>query len=148
MNASVSRPPATTPSFDRTDASRYAPYALALLRIVSGYLFLLHAGSKLFGVPHVAMFDGLDPMSLIGVAGVIELVGGALMVIGWQTRIVAFVLSGEMAAAYFIGHASQGSPLVPILNGGEAAVLFCFSYLVLATLGGGAWSVDSMRSRA
>ena len=133
-------------SFDST-AARYAPHAQALLRIVSGYLFMMHGVAKLFRVPHVPMYDGVQLMSLIGLAGVLEMVGGALLIVGLFTRITAFVLSGEMAVAYFMAHASKGDPLVPMLNQGEAAVLFCFIFLFLAAAGAGAWSIDAHRSR-
>lgn len=126
-------------------STTWAPRALALLRIVSGYLFLLHGSAKLLGFPHVAMFDKLQLASLMGVAGVLELVGGVLLVIGLFTRPTAFVLSGQMAVAYFMAHASQGNALFPLLNGGEAAVLFCFIFLYLAAAGGGVWSVDAAR---
>ena len=132
-------------SFDSA-AARYAPQAQALLRIVSGYLFLMHGMAKLFHVPHVPMFDGVQLMSLMGLAGVLELVGGALLVVGLFTRMTAFVLSGEMAAAYFMAHASKGDALMPMLNQGEAAVLFCFIFLFLAAAGAGAWSLDAMRT--
>ena len=124
----------------------WVPRALAALRIVAGYLFLQHGSAKLFGFPHVAMFDHLSLWSLLGVAGVIELVGGTLLIVGLFTRAVAFVLSGEMAVAYFIAHAARGNVLLPILNEGEAAVLYCFVFLFLAVAGGGAWSVDAARS--
>jgi putative oxidoreductase len=133
-------------SFDST-AARYAPHAQALLRIVSGYLFMMHGVAKLFHVPHVAMYDGVQLMSLIGLAGVLETVGGALLIVGLFTRVAAFVLSGEMAVAYFTAHASKGDPLMPMLNQGEAAVLFCFIFLFLAAAGAGAWSIDAQRSR-
>ena len=133
-------------SFDST-AARYAPHAQALLRIVSGYLFMMHGVAKLFHVPHVAMYDGVQLMSLIGLAGVLETVGGALLIVGLFTRVTAFVLSGEMAVAYFTAHASKGDPLMPMLNQGEAAVLFCFIFLFLAGAGAGAWSIDARRSR-
>ena len=133
-------------SIDST-AVRYAPHAQALLRIVSGYLFMMHGVAKLFHVPHVAMYDGVQLVSLIGLAGVLETVGGALLIVGLFTRIVAFVLSGEMAVAYFMAHASKGDPLMPMLNQGEAAVLFCFIFLFLAAAGAGAWSIDGQRSR-
>jgi putative oxidoreductase len=125
----------------------WQPRALAVLRIVTAYLFLSHGTSKLLGVPHVPMFDGLQVFSLIGVAGILELVGGALLLIGLLTRPVAFVLSGEMAVAYFMGHASQGHVLVPMLNQGELAVLYCFVFLYFVFSGAGAWSVDAMRTR-
>src|SRR5919204_5987678 len=104
----------------------WAPRAQALLRIVTGYLFLAHGMSKLFGVPHVAAFDNLQVFSLIGLAGILELAGGTLLLIGLFTRLAAFVLSGEMAFAYFIGHAPRGNFLVPMMNQGELAVLYCF----------------------
>lgn len=126
--------------------SSWNPRALAALRIVTAYLFVQHGTSKLLGMPHVPMFDGLQIVSLIGLAGVLELVGGALMLIGLFTRPVAFILSGMMAAAYFIGHASRGNALLPMLNQGELAVMFCFVFLMFAVAGAGAWSVDAMRA--
>jgi len=132
-------------SFDST-AARYAPHAQALLRIVCGYLFVVHGSMKLFHVPHAAMFDGVTLMSLMGLAGVLELVGGVLLILGLFTRVVAFVLSGEMALAYFMAHASHGNALFPQLNQGEAAVLFCFAFLFLAAAGPGAWSLDAQRA--
>ena len=125
----------------------YQPYALALLRVVAGYTFLLHGSAKLLGMPHVAMFDGLQLFSLYGLAGVLELVGGLLLVLGLFTRPVAFVLSGQMAVAYFMAHASEGRVLMPLLNGGESAVLFCFVFLYLFVAGGGAWALDNRLSK-
>ena len=126
----------------------WAPRAQALLRIVAAYLFLLHGTAKLFKVPHVAMFDNLQLMSLIGLAGVLELVGGVLVAIGLFTRPVAFILSGEMAVAYFMEHTQLGAWWIPMLNQGESAVLFCFVFLFFAAAGAGTWSVDAMRGRA
>lgn len=131
----------------RDTAAAWQPQAQALLRIVVGYLFLSHGAAKLLGVPHVAMFDNLQVFSLIGVAGILELVGGTLFLVGLCTRVVAFVLSGEMAVAYFMGHASKGHALVPSLNGGELAVVYCFVFLFFAAAGAGAWSVDSVWRR-
>ena len=128
-------------------AARYAPHAQALLRIVCGYLFIVHGSMKLFHMPHSAMFDGVTLMSLMGLAGVLELVGGALLVVGLFTRVVAFLLSGEMAIAYFTVHAAHGDVLFPQLNEGEPAVLFCFAFLFLAAAGAGAWSIDAKRTR-
>ncbi|TMH67782.1 MAG: DoxX family protein [Betaproteobacteria bacterium] len=125
----------------------WTPRAQALLRIVTAYLFLVHGMSKLFGIPHVAAFDKLQLFSLIGVAGILELVGGVLLLLGLFTRPVAFVLCGEMAFAYFIGHAGGGHVLVPMLNRGELAVLYCFVFLFFAAAGGGAWSLDAVRRR-
>ena len=125
----------------------WTPRALGLLRIVTGYLFLAHGTAKLLGIPHLAAFDNLRVFSLVGFAGILELVGGALIILGLFTRPVAFVLSGEMAAAYFIGHAPSGNFLLPMLNRGELAVLYCFVFLYLAAAGPGAWSVDGLLRR-
>jgi putative oxidoreductase len=122
----------------------WTPRALSLLRIVTGYLFITHGTAKLLGIPHVAMFDNLQVLSLIGFAGLLELVGGGLFLIGLFTRPVAFILSGEMAFAYFMGHAARGHVLVPMLNQGELAVLYCFVFLYFACAGGGVWAVDAM----
>jgi putative oxidoreductase len=120
-------------------------YALALLRLVTAFLFLQHATAKLLGVPHVAALDGVQLMSLFGVAAIIEIVGSSLLLLGLWTRQAAFILSGEMAVAYFLVHAQQGHVLSPILNGGESAVLFCFIFLLIAAAGGGAWTLDGRR---
>lgn len=122
-------------------AGRYAPEILSILRIVTTLLLLQHAFSKFFGFP--AAMPTPIPLSLIWFAGVIELVGGGLVLIGLFTRCAAFVLSGELAFAYFIAHAPQG--FYPLTNGGESAVLFCFIFLYLAAAGGGAWSLDTAR---
>jgi putative oxidoreductase len=143
--ATLARDAATTMPNHAASFELWTPRALALLRIVCGYLFLQHGTAKLFGVPHVAMFDHLTLFSLIGLAGVLELVGGILLIVGLFVRPVAFVLSGEMAVAYFMGHAPHGNVLFPTLNQGEAAVLYCFVYLFLAAAGGGAWSIDAAR---
>lgn len=118
----------------------WTPRLLSILRIVVGFLFIQHGTGKLFHVPHVPMFDAVTLTSLVGVAGIIEVIGGALFIIGLFTRCTAFVLSGEMAVAYFMVHAAQG-PL-PLLNGGELAVTWCFTFLYFAAAGGGPWSVD------
>jgi len=127
------------------DLDPWTARAHALLRIVVGYLYLMHGSAKLLHMPHVAAFDQLQIASLIGVAGILELVGGALILVGLFTRPVAFILSGEMAVAYFMAHASKGSPLVPMMNQGEAAVLYCFVFLYFAAAGAGIWSLDTMR---
>ena len=125
-----------------------APRALSVLRIVSAFLLIQHGSAKLLGFPHVAYFDDLQIVSLLGVAGVLELVGGALLLIGLFTRPTAFILSGLLAFAYFLGHATKGYVLAPSLNQGEAAVLFSFVFLYLAAAGAGPWSVDARRSKA
>jgi putative oxidoreductase len=126
----------------------WSPRALAALRIVTAFLFLQHATAKLFHVPHVAGFDDLQLLSFFGMVGILELVGGLLVLVGLFTRPAAFILSGEMAFAYFIGHAAQGHVLSPILNEGEPAVLFCFIFLLVSVAGAGAWSLDGARQGA
>jgi putative oxidoreductase len=121
----------------------WAPRALGTLRIVAGYLFIAHGTAKLFGAPHVAMFDGLQLFSLMGLAGILELAGGAALIAGLYTRPVSFVLSGFMAVAYFMAHASKGSALLPIMNGGELAVLYSFLFLFFSVAGGGAFALDN-----
>jgi putative oxidoreductase len=128
---------------DRATLDSLTPKALAVLRIVTGFLFIQHGTAKLLGMPHVDMFNNLQLLSLTGFAGVLELVGGALLIIGLWTRPVAFLLSGEMAIAYFMVHAGQGHVLSPILNMGESAVLYCFIFLFLSAAGAGAWSIDN-----
>ena len=120
------------------------PTVLGIMRIAVAYMFTLHGTAKIFGIPHSPAFDGLQIMSLYGVAGILEIVGGILLLLGLFTRPVAFILSGMMAVAYFIGHAAS-TPLFPLLNRGEAAVLFCFVFLYLAAAGGGAWALDNKR---
>jgi putative oxidoreductase len=120
----------------------WTPRILGLLRIIVGFLFVQHGTAKLFGVPHIAMFDGLHLASLLGVAGMLELVGGTLIMIGLFTQPAAFLLSGEMAIGYFMVHAPQG--FLPILNQGEPAVLYCFIFLYLFFAGAGAYSLDRL----
>jgi putative oxidoreductase len=127
--------------------TKWMPRAQGALRIVTGFLFLQHATAKIFGVPHVASFDNLTLLSLTGVAGIIELVGAPFLLLGLFTRPVAFVLSGEMAAAYFIAHVPQGHFFSPSLNQGELAVLYCFIFLFFAAAGAGDWSLDKARGR-
>ncbi|MDM0056657.1 DoxX family protein [Variovorax fucosicus] len=124
-----------------------APRVLSVLRIVSAFLLIQHGSAKLLGFPHVAYFDNLQLVSLLGVAGVLELVGGVLLLIGLFTRPTAFVLSGLLAFAYFLGHATKGYVLAPSLNQGEAAVLFSFVFLYIAAAGAGPWSVDARRAK-
>jgi len=120
----------------------YAPYFLALLRIVAALLFIAHGTSKLFGWPSAAMQPPL--MSIFGLAAILEVAGGLLLLVGLFTRPVAFVLAGEMAAAYFIAHAPND--FFPVNNGGDGAVLFCFIFLYLVFSGPGAWSLDRQRT--
>ena len=124
--------------------SQYAPQALAALRIMTALLFIAHGAQKLLAFPAPMPME-IQLFSLMGLAGVLEFFGGILILIGLLTRPVAFILSGQMAAAYFMGHASQS--FYPSLNGGDAAILFCFVFLYLVFAGPGAWSVDGMRVR-
>jgi putative oxidoreductase len=118
---------------------------LSILRIVTGFLLMAHGAQKLLGLP-APMPGGTVPlMSLMGLAGVLELVGGALILVGLFTRPVAFILSGFMAVAYFMAHAPGG--FWPLLNKGELAVLYCFVFLYLAVAGAGPWSLDSLLRR-
>ena len=121
-----------------------SPYVLAVLRIVTALLFIVHGTGKLFGFPDLGFQPPLA--SLFGIAGVIEIVGGALLLLGLFTRLAAFILAGEMAVAYFMVHAPQN--VFPILNQGESAVLFCFVFLYLVFAGAGAWSLDGSRAQA
>ena len=124
-------------------AASWAPRLLSILRIMTGLLFLQHGTAKLLKIPVVPMFANLNLMTPPGIAGVLELVGGVLMILGLFTRSTAFVLSGLMAAAYFMAHAPRG--FYPILNAGELAILFCFVFLYFAAAGPGPWSIDAAR---
>lgn len=120
---------------------------LAILRMVTGYCFMLHGMSKLFGVPFDERFADLSLFSLMGLAGVLEFFGGLLMLLGLFTRPVAFVLSGMMAVAYFMAHAGWGDFWLPLVNHGEAAVLYCFIFLFLSAAGAGNFSLDNLGRR-
>jgi putative oxidoreductase len=122
----------------------WAPRTLSILRIVVGALYVQHGTAKFLHMPHIAAMDNVQLFSLIGLAGVLEIGGGLLLLIGLFTRPVAFLLSGEMAFAYFIAHAPR-APL-PILNGGELAVVYCFVFLYIAVAGGGPWRVSARSS--
>ncbi|AMM83619.1 DoxX family protein [Martelella lutilitoris] len=120
-----------------------APYFLALLRVVAGLLFLEHGTQKIL---HFPVSDMHPPMfSLLWFGGILEIVGGALIIVGLYTRISAFVLSGMMAVAYFMFHAPNS--FFPALNGGDAAILFCFVFLYMVFAGPGAFSLDGKRKR-
>lgn len=125
-------------------AALWTPRLLSIFRVVLGLLFLAHGLVKLFGFPLGAQPGVVPLLSLFGLAGVLELVGGAAIIVGLFTRPVAFILSGQMAVAYFMAHASQG--FYPILNGGELAILYCFAFLYLAAVGAGPWSLDAKRN--
>jgi putative oxidoreductase len=134
--------------FNRTLA-RYEPIILSIFRIMVGLLLLQYGVAKILKFPVLPYFANIPP--LIATAGWLELVLGALLIVGLFTRPVAFILSGEMAFAYFMGHmfkAGFGAPVyTPLLNGGNAAILFCFACLYFVFAGGGAWSVDAMLRR-
>jgi putative oxidoreductase len=121
----------------------WLPRALGGLRIFAGYLFIADGTTKLFQAPYIEMFANVPIASLAGIAGLLEVTGGALLILGLFTRPAAFVLSGLMAFAYFIGHAPQGNVLLPILNGGELAVLYSFLVLVIAAAGPGSYALDN-----
>ena len=129
--------------------ARWEPMVLSIFRIMVGLLLFQYGVAKILKFPVLPYFANIPP--LIVFAGWIELVLGALLILGLFTRPVAFILSGEMAFAYFMGHMFKADPpvLIPLLNGGNAAILFCFACLYLACAGGGVWSVDAvMRKRA
>ena len=126
-------------------SATWAPRLLSVLRIMTGLMFLQHGTQKILGFPPSGR-AAPELLSLSGVAGMLELVGGVMIVLGRFPRPVAFVLSRQMAVAYFLAHASRG--FYPILNGGELAVLYCFTFLYLAAAGAGPWSLDAqMRTR-
>jgi putative oxidoreductase len=121
----------------------YAPHAYGIMRIVVGLLFFCHGLQKVFG-----LFGGVNGaaaplLSMLGIAGLVELITGVLIAIGFATDTAAFVASGEMAFAYFMGHFPAG--FWPIQNGGELAVFYCFVFLYMATQTSGKWSVDAAR---
>ncbi|WP_431305272.1 DoxX family protein [Sediminicoccus sp. BL-A-41-H5] len=121
---------------------RFTPYMLSILRIVAGLLFFLHGPQKLIGFPPSPR-PAPELFSMLGAAATLEVIGGALLIIGLFTRPVAFVMSGLMAFAYFIAHAPRS--FWPTSNGGDAAILFCFLFLYLVFAGPGPWSLDARR---
>ncbi len=123
--------------------AKWQSHFLSVLRIMIGLLFLEHGTSKYLGFPHVEKVP--DALSMPGISGVFELIGGALIVLGLFTRPVAFVLSGNMAVAYFLAHAPRA--FFPVLNGGDAAILYCFVFLYLFFAGPGPWSIDAIRKQ-
>jgi putative oxidoreductase len=126
----------------------WAPYFLSILRIMAALLFIEPGSAKLFAFPVAIMPGGGTAAigSLPGIAGILEVFGGLCLLLGLFTRPVAFLLSGEMAVAYFMGHALHG--FWPIVNHGELAILFCFLWLFLSAAGPGPWSIDVMRQHA
>jgi putative oxidoreductase len=132
--------------FPMTNAAtleRYAPYALGVLRIITALIFLFHGAQKLFGFPAEPP-GGLPPaFTIFWFGAILELFGGLLVLVGLFTRPVAFILSGEMAVAYWMVHAPKS--IYPVLNGGDAAILYCFVFLYLVFAGPGVWSIDQAR---
>jgi putative oxidoreductase len=125
-----------------TNFRSWMPSVLSVLRLVTGFLFIVHGTQKLFGVPAPMPGGPADLHSLMGAAGLLETIGGTLMLLGLLTRPVAFVLAGEMAVAYFMQHAPRG--FWPLLNGGEPAVLYCFLFLFFSAAGAGPFSLDAL----
>ena len=121
------------------------PYALSIFRIMTGLSFFQFGVAKIFKFPVVAPFDKVAMFSLFWNAAVFELVLGGLLIVGLFSRLAAFILCGEMAFAYFIGHFPRG--FIPLLNNGNLASMYCFSCLYLACAGGGPWSLDAMRGK-
>ena len=136
--------------FDKLLA-KWQPAALSLFRFITGLLLFQYGVAKILKFPTIpegsayAFLNKVQLMSLSGAAGALELILGALLLLGLFTRPVAFILAGEMAFAYFIGHAPKS--FFPLINGGTLAILFCFACLYLSTAGGGPYSVDAMRKR-
>lgn len=125
----------------------YRPQLLSILRIAAALCFLEHPSAKFLGFPHVAYFDHLSAFSWpIGIAGIIETIFGLLLLFGLLSRLSAFILSGEMAVAYFMFHIQHGG-IFPLLNMGEGAFMYCFAFLFLAAAGPGPWSIDASMGR-
>jgi putative oxidoreductase len=119
----------------------WAPRALNVLRIMTGLMIIEHGLAKYLGFPAVPALANVQLLSMPGIGGVIELIGGALLILGLLTQPVAFILSGEMAVAYFMVHAPRS--FYPLINGGSLAIIYCFACLYLSTAGAGPWSVDA-----
>src|SRR5450631_1619366 len=125
--------------------ARFEPMVLSIFRIITGLLMFQYGMAKHFKIPVAPPLDKVETFSLFGVAGMFELAFGGLLILGLFSRLAAFILCGEMAFAYFISHFPKG--FIPLLNGGSAAILFCFACLYLTCAGGGPWSVDAMRGK-
>ena len=125
-----------------TSLEKWMPQMLSILRIVTGLLFVEHGLQKFFGFPAA----GPELNTLLWTQGAIELIGGLLLLLGIFTRLVAFIMAGDMAVAYFMAHFPKS--FFPVANGGDAAILYCFVFLFLFVAGGGAWSVDQSLKRA
>ena len=124
----------------------WTPRALSVLRIITGLLIIQHGLGKIIGFPAFPAYANVQPLSLIGAAGFIELIGGALLILGLFTQPVAFILAGEMAFAYFLRHAPNS--FYPLINNGTLAILYCFACMYLSTAGAGPWSLDASMKKA
>ena len=124
----------------------WTPRILSVLRIITAFMFIAHGTQKVFNEPPSTMGSSSVPPLLLGIGGVLELVGGALLFIGIFTRLVAFILCGEMAVAYFMVSAPKA--FLPLVNQGELAVLYCFVFLFFSFAGGGEWSIDRLWRRS
>ena len=124
----------------------WRPRALSVLRFITGLLIIQHGMGKIIHFPAFPAYANVQPLSLLGAAGFIELIGGALLILGLFTQPAAFIVSGEMAFAYFTAHAPKD--FHPLVNGGTLAILYCFTCLYLSTAGAGPWSVDAAMKRA
>jgi putative oxidoreductase len=129
-----------------TTLSRFEPLVLSIFRVITGLLMFQFGVAKVLKFPVVPPFDKVEPLQLYWCAGMIELVLGGMLILGLCTRAVAFVLCGEMAFAYFISHFPRG--FIPLLNGGELAIMFCFACLYICCAGGGPYGIDGMRKKA
>jgi len=134
------------PMINVATLERFSPNALGVLRIVTALIFLAHGAQKLFGFPGLPAGGAMpEAFSFMWFGGVLEFFGGLLLLVGLFTRCIAFVLSGEMAVAYWMFHAPKS--FYPVLNGGDAAILYCFVFLYIVFAGPGAWSIDQARGR-
>ncbi len=124
---------------------RWTPRVLSVLRIMAGLMIIQHGTAKIIGFPADPFVANFQPASLLWIAGFIELIGGALLILGLWTRPAAFIVAGEMGVGYFIAHASKS--FFPLVNGGSLAIMYCFTCLYLATAGAGPWSVDAAMKR-
>jgi putative oxidoreductase len=124
----------------------WKPRALSVLRIIMGLMIIEHGMGKIFHFPALPTYANVQPLSLLGAAGFIELIGGALLILGLLTQPAAFILAGEMAVGYFMAHAPKS--FFPLINGGTLAIAYCFTCLYLSTAGAGPWSVDAAMKRA
>jgi putative oxidoreductase len=124
----------------------WKPRALSVLRVIMGLMIIEHGMGKIFHFPALPAYANVQPLSLLGAAGFIELIGGALLILGLLTQPAAFILAGEMAVGYFMAHAPKS--FFPLINGGTLAIAYCFTCLYLSTAGAGPWSVDAAMKRA